>query len=453
MPLKPYPKYKPSGLEWVDQIPEHWDPRPLKFDMLRNDGGVWGEDFDEDGTIVLRSTEIGIDGSWNITEPARRKLSNQERQATLLKEGDLVVTKSSGSELHLGKTALVTQDVANLSCTFSNFMQRLRFNKKTYPKYMFYLINGDFGKEQLGYLGTTTTGLRNLSGTIVGNIFGPGPPLAEQQAIADFLDRETAVIDTLIAKNRQLIERLKEKRTVLISHAVTKGLDPAAPMKDSGVEWYGNVPQHWDIKRLGWLTTAIQDIDHKMPNAVDVGIPFLSAKDLLDDGTLNFTNDVKMISEEDFKKLSRKIVPRRGDIIYSRIGARLGKARIVETDQRFLVSYSCCVIRAIPELIDRRYLYHILDSAIVLTEAKIRTMGIGVPDLGLSEIGRFPITVPPLEEQRQLVDYLDTQNIELRELVFKVQSAIDRLQEYRTALISAAVTGKIDVRSHGQGGS
>jgi len=272
------------------------------------------------------------------------------------------------------------------------------------------------------------------------------PPPDEQCAIADFLDRETSKIDALVAKKERLIELLQEKRTALITDAVTKGLDPNAPMKPSGIEWFGDIPEHWKITRLGWVSEEINDINHEMPQAADAGVLFLSAKDLLDDGTLNFTQEVKRISEEDFIRLSVKVCPRKNDIIYSRIGACLGKARLVETDQRFLISYSCCVVRVNRRFARPRFFRHLLDAELVLTEAKMRTQGIGVPDLGLGEIRRFPVPLPPKAEQDRIADCLDTKVGQLRALVRSVEEGLERLLEYRTALISAAVTGKIDVR-------
>jgi type I restriction enzyme, S subunit len=178
---------------------------------------------------------------------------------------------------------------------------------------------------------------------------------------------------------------------------------------------------------------------------VENGVPLLSAKDLLDNGTLNFTSDVKMISEEDFAKLSRKVCPRRGDIIYSRIGACLGKARLVETDERFLISYSCCVVRVSDTIACARFIRFVLDGEMILTEARMRTQGIGVPDLGLREIGRFPIQLPPMQEQAAIADFLESEVGKISELITEAQRAVALLHERQTALISAAVTGKIDV--------
>ena len=161
-----------------------------------------------------------------------------------------------------------------------------------------------------------------------------------------------------------------------------------------------DLPDGWAWSRLTSICSLISDIDHKMPKAVDDGVLFLSAKDLLDDGTINYTDDVKMISEEDFLRLSRKALPQKNDIVYSRIGACLGKARVVTKDIRFIVSYSCCTIR--PVIIDSTFLALILDGDFVLDQAKEGTQSVGVPDLGMTSIKQFLIPIPPLVEQQRI---------------------------------------------------
>ena len=185
-----------------------------------------------------------------------------------------------------------------------------------------------------------------------------------------------------------------------------------------------------------------------MPNAVADGVPFLSAKDLKDDGSLNFTDDVKLISRKDFLRLSAKITPRRDDIVYSRYGACLGKARLVETDQEFLVSYSCVIIRLRQHLADPNFFTYLLDSDLVLNDARLRTQGIAVPDLGNKMIAKFAVPVPPISEQREISAWLDKRVFELRRLCDSIEFGIARLREYRAALITAAVTGQIDIRNY-----
>lgn len=240
MSLPRYGEYKDSGVEWLGQVPKHWDVYRFKWLIERNDGGVWGDDPDGiNDTIVLRSTEQTVDGCWQIDEPAKRKLTERDRVSALLEVGDLLLTKSSGSALHIGKTTLVDEDVADLGACYSNFMQRLRVRDLLCPKLAWYVLNNGLARVQLDLLSNSTTGLANLNGTIIGELLLAWPPKDEQVAITAFLDRETGKIDALIAEQEKLLRLLAEKRQATLSHAVTKGLNPDAPMKDSGVRGWG----------------------------------------------------------------------------------------------------------------------------------------------------------------------------------------------------------------------
>ena len=223
--LDPDIPLKDSGVEWLGKIPAHWEVIPLKSILIRNDCGAWGEDSASDGTIVLRSTEQTVDGKWSIDNPARRLLTEREVVQTRLDVGDLVVTKSSGSQLHIGKTSIVDRSVADLGCGFSNFMQRLRLNCRHEARFYWYLMNVPVAREQFVFLSSTTTGLGNLNASILGAIRVAAAPLSQQRAIATFLDRETEKLDLLISKIRQAIELLTEYRIALISAAVTGKID------------------------------------------------------------------------------------------------------------------------------------------------------------------------------------------------------------------------------------
>ena len=197
---------------WFKELPPGWEEAPLKSRLARNDGGVWGEDPDgsESDTIVLRSTEQRVDGAWNIEAPAVRKLSKVEAEVGRLEVGDLVVTKSSGSELHIGKTSLVTAEVAALNACYSNFMQRLRVDGRTEPRFVHYWMNNELCREQFAYLSNSTSGPANLNGTVLGTARLAFPLKDEQERIANFLDEQTARIDALIAEKERLSERLHE---------------------------------------------------------------------------------------------------------------------------------------------------------------------------------------------------------------------------------------------------
>ena len=260
--LKPYPAMKDSGVMWLGKVPAHWDAIRTKWVLSRNDSGVWGSDFDDNGVIVLRSTEQTISGEWNILAPAKRRLSEYERLISRLEEGDLLVTTSSGSSLHIGKTTIVTRDVATLDCCFSNFMQRLRVKQNALPRFVWYLLNGEVGRRQLDYLSDTTTGLANLSGKIIGRVALTFPSVPEQTAIVRFLDHADRRIRRYIRAKEKLIALLKEQKQAIIHQAVTGKIDvrtgqPYPAYKSSGVPWLGKVPTHWDVRRLRHILRTV----------------------------------------------------------------------------------------------------------------------------------------------------------------------------------------------------
>lgn len=212
----------------VGKWPFGWTPRPLKRVLVSNQSGVWGGDpTGYQDTVVLRSTDISVDGAWTITDPATRNLSLLEAHAARLRIGDIVVVTSSGSEQHIGKAALVDDAVADLGAAFSNFTQRLTPSNEVDPKYVWYLLRSPFGREQLRWLSSTTTGLRNLSGRVLGAVMFPGPPLAEQRRLVSSLDEVRSEIDQITAKLARQIELLSERRRGLITAATTGQLDIA----------------------------------------------------------------------------------------------------------------------------------------------------------------------------------------------------------------------------------
>ena len=197
-----------------------------------------------------------------------------------------------------------------------------------------------------------------------------------------------------------LLERIKAEKQKLIKEGKIKKEKPLAPITEEEIPF--EIPESWEWVHLQEICSLIADVDHNMPKAVpeSEGKLFLSAKDLLDDGTINYTENVKYISQEDFDRLSKKAKPTLNDIIYSRIGAALGKARVVYSDREFIVSYSCCVIRT---LIDEEYLRYYLESPFILRHSVLARQSIGVPDLGMGEIKQYLVALPPLKEQKRIV--------------------------------------------------
>jgi len=270
------------------------------------------------------------------------------------------------------------------------------------------------------------------------------PPLPEQRAIAAFLDRETAKIDGLVAAQQRLIELLKEKRQAVISHAVTKGLDPKAPMKPSGVEWLGEVPEHWEVKRLKQVVAVpITDGPHETPVFLDEGIPFISAE-AVSAGWIDFTKARGCISHDDNLRFSQKYSPELGDIYMVKAGATTGVTALVTERVDFNIWSPLAAIRCGSSLLPS-YLLNFLRSR-PFQEAIALGWSFGTQqNIGMGVLGNLHCLVPPHEDQERIVEHVRIAGAGT--LIAEAESAITLLQERRSALISAAVTGQIDVRN------
>lgn len=444
MSLPRYPEYKDSGVPWLGNVPSHWDVQRFKWLINRNDGGVWGDDPDgNNDTIVLRSTEQTVDGRWQIDEPAKRKLSEADRLSALLEVGDLLLTKSSGSPLHIGKTTLVEDYVAGLGACYSNFMQRLRVGDQLHPKLAWYFLNNDLARVQLDLASNSTTGLANLNGTMIGELLFALPPQDEQAAIATLLDRETSKIDALIAEQEKLLTLLAEKRQATISHAVTKGLKPDVPMKDSGVEWLGEIPAHWDVRRVRDVSQleSGHTPSKQFPEYWDnCEIPWVSLNDSKYLAANDFISDTAVkINELGLANSSARVLPAES-VVFTR-DATIGLAAITTRPMavsQHLIAW-CPTGKMAP-----KYLLRVFNA--MRNHLDSYTFGATIKTIGMGDVKTLKTPVPPLHEQLTIVQFLDAMLSHIDDLTFEASRAIALLKERRTALISAAVTGKIDVR-------
>jgi type I restriction enzyme S subunit len=269
------------------------------------------------------------------------------------------------------------------------------------------------------------------------------PSPQEQTTIATFLDRETAKIDALIAEQERLIALLAEKRQAVISHAVTKGLDPTVPMKDSGVEWLGAVPEHWETGALKHFW-SVTDCKHVTAEFVDEGIPLASIREV--QSVYVDLSNAKKTTEEFYVLLTeggRKPIP--GDIIYGR-NASVGEAAMVsEAHEKFAMGQDVCLLRS-TDFHDTRFMHYQLRSLVVIEQLEVLMVGATFRRINVDNIRTFIVGIPPFEEQISIADYLDKESANFHALMNEARRAIDLLKERRSALISAAVTGKIDVR-------
>ncbi len=443
--FRQYPEYKHSGIEWLGKIPKEWEVKPLSAAVIRNDSGVWGEDFDDDGTIVLRSTEQTMQGGWRIEEPARRRLSAREAAYAKLCVGDLLVTKSSGSPQHIGKTSIVDEEIAALNCCYSNFMQRLRISAGNVPQLFWHFMNCPVAREQLVFLSSTTTGLGNLNGSILGAIRVPMASPNEQRAISAFLDRETAKIDGLVARKERLIELLREKRAALITRAVTRGLDQNVPMKDSGIKWLGKIPAHWEIRRIAMAVNKITNgyVGPTRDILVDDGVRYLQSLHIKN-GQIDFDRKRYFVTKN-WSKQHRKSVLRTGDVLVVQTGD-IGQNCVVPSTYEGANCHALIILRLKQHLGEGAFFSLLLQSSYGQNALKWSQTGALHPHLECGHVREIPVVLPPPEEQRLIIREVEVRLQAIDSLLARVRQAIHHLKEFRTALISAAVTGKIDVR-------
>lgn len=435
---KAYPAYKNSGAEWLGKVPAHWNIKKLKY-LFRvvngstpksTEGDFW------DGEIPWVTPEdLGALSDGTIRSTARyiTEAGYQSCGTSLVPAGSLVLsTRAPIGHLAIAGVELCT----NQGC------RSLVFQPGLNRKFFFYQLLA--ARNELQSLGQGST-FQELGKGKLEAISLVVPPPQEQQAIADFLDRETEKLDALVKKKERLIELLQEKRTAIISQTVTKGLDPNVPMKDSGIEWLGEIPVHWEVKRLKFLTVnPLQYGANEAGLLADPDQPrFVRITDITENGELR---------EDTFRSLphdvARPFLLSGGDLLLARSGATVGKSFMYK-DSWGACCYAGYLIRArllttkiLPEFINyfaasTNYWDWISASIIQAT----------IQNVSAEKYGNLSIPLPGLEQQRRIIVYLDRETAKIDALSDKVREGIEKLKEYRTALISAAVTGKIDVRA------
>jgi type I restriction enzyme, S subunit len=283
-------------------------------------------------------------------------------------------------------------------------------------------------------------GQPNISQEIVKNLRVFAPNIATQKSIASFLDRKTAAIDTLIAKKQRLIQLLEEKRTALIDRAVTKGLNPNAPMKESGISWIGKIPEHWEVCELRRRWDVI-DCKHKTPEYIDSGYPLVSTTEVKP-GKIDLSIITRYISEEDFFDMTESRLPQRGDLIYSR-NASLGSAAYIDTDELFAMGQDVVLITSQNQ--DQLYLSYYLNSKLGTLQVDLACVGSTFRRINVGQIRQILITVTPIQEQVEIGRYLERITEFFEKNISLVGRQIEKLQEYRRSLITAAVTGKLAI--------
>ena len=429
--MERYDSYEDSGIEWIGDIPSHWEVTKYKYHFRIKGGFPFNSEL-----ITNDPTEFPIIRIGNVTSGEIDVYYSGElfEKIPVVDKGDYVISLTGDFRIRRweGKTALLNQ-----RCGLILPLGGLN------RKYLFYFLPLTFSViEKTKYFTT----LKNLSNSEVKDIEMCCPPPHEQEQIVAFLDRKTTLLDSLIEKTVRKIELLKEKRTSLINEVVTKGLNPDVEMKDSGVEWIGEIPTHWDKNRLDFLFRLYGRLGWKSLKAdeyVDDGYVFLSTPNLK--GKCIDYENVNFITKQRYDE-SPEIMLENGDVLLVKDGSTLGIVNIVENLPRpSTVNSSIGVLKRKSDEIIPRFMFYFLKSNFSQKIIDRIKGGMGVPHLFQSDIKKFLILVPTLKEQKEIINHLDEQTSTIDSSITREEKRIELLKEYRQSLISEVVTGKVKV--------
>ena len=435
--MERYEAYKHSGVEWIGEIPTEWEIKKLKYLVSIND-----ESLPETTSERFRIKYIDISnvksGVGILSTEELSFSSAPSRARRIVREGDVIV---STIRTYLRSIAKISNPPDNLIVSTGFAVIRPRRLNSDYTGYMFYSENliGEIVSRSIG------VSYPAINASEIGNIHAPIPSTKEQSAIANFLDRKTAEIDALIAQKERLLELYEEEKTAIINHAVTKGLDPNAELKDSGVEWLGEIPVGWEIKKLKYGVSKVGSGVTPSGGASIYqlsGIPLLRSQNIHVDGIK--MDDVAYIDEELHDSMSNSKV-QAGDVLLNITGASIGRCFYVEENfGEANVNQHVCIIRPNGK-IKTSYLYFVLRSDLGEEQIKIEQTGSGREGLNFEALNNFIIPYLSVEEQTAIANFLDRKMTEIDTKIAKTQRIIELQKEYRTALISDVVTGKIKV--------
>ncbi|MGJ0636005.1 restriction endonuclease subunit S [Xenorhabdus bovienii] len=411
---KAYPEYKDSGVEWLGEIPKHWAVCRLKnLATIKN-----GQDYKS----VQAECGYPVIGSGGQFMFASKYM--YDKPSVLL-----------GRKGTIDKPLYINEPFWTVDT-----MYYTELNDDVDAKYFYYLaLTIQFSRY------STNTALPSMTQEHLSNYKFAAPKVeSDRKQITDFLDHETAKIDNLIEKQQQLINLLKEKRQAVISHAVTKGLNPDVPMKDSGVEWLGEVPKHWVVSGFKKYLASIVDYRGKTPNKIDDGILLVTARNIKK-GMLDYTLSEEFIASSDYKEVMSRGVPNIGDVLFT-TEAPLGEvANVDRTD--IALAQRIIKFNGMASFLDNYYFKYFIMSSAFQQSLNLYSSGSTAQGIKAERFVYLRKLLPPMKEQRQIVNFLDKETCKIDVLVEKQFSMLSLLQERRTALISAAVTGKIDVRN------
>lgn len=438
--MKKYDTYKDSGIEWLGEIPEHWKAIKLKHLAQVRTGytppKINDENYCENGVIWVKPENLK---EFTPIVDSKEKISEEGlRNNSIIPKGSVLVC-CIGS---IGKFG-----VAGVDLITNQQINSLIFNDKVNIEYGKFLIAASQSEHDRNSNGNV---VKILNGENQKNIFLVYPPLTEQIKIASFLNHKTTQIDTLIEKKEQLVEKLTLKRQAIINEAVTKGLNPDVPMKDSGIEWLGEIPEHWEVVKFRHLIDILTDFTAngsfgdlaKNVTYIEEGYSRLIR---LTDLRVDLLNKGVYLSEESHNYLSKSELFG-GEVLLANVGAYSGLAWLMPYNVGKASLGPNMLLLKFKDQLDNKYAYHAMISKYLSSQFKLKAISAAQPKINKEDVRSCIFILPPKREQMEINIYLDSKDLIYNSVSEKLEIQIAKLKLYRQSLISEAVTGKIDLR-------
>lgn len=432
-------KMKPSGIDWIGDIPNNWETSRIKYHYQISLGKML-QPIQENSTDTLEHYMCSANITWAGVDTSILKqmwFSPAEKKQYRLLDGDLLV--SEGGDVAVSCIWRNELD----ECYLQNAVHRVRQNALSDNRFIYYWL---FFLKNYGIVDLICN--KATIAHFTKEKFDELPicimSIDEQVAIADFLDKECAQIDSIAADLGKQIELLQQYKKSLITETVTKGLDKSVPMKDSGVEWTSKIPCHWEIKRFKYLCEYITDGSHFSPETTDEGYPYITAADVKGVG-LDY-DAAKKISQQDFISLQKAgCQPRNGDVLLVKDGATTGRIGMVTSEKPCVVLSSVAILR-VPDNMDARYLHYLMESDFVQAQIQASMAGSAMPRTVLSKIINYWGITCPKEEQKEICDFLDRKCGYIETVIETKQVQQSTIQQHKKSLIYEYVTGKKRVK-------
>jgi len=438
--MKPYPQYKDSGIDWLGEVPEEWKVKKMKYISTVNPTKESDFDKTSDEMVTFLPME-NVSESGQVCCDNKKSISSLSTGFTYFKKHDVIIAKITPC-FENGKGALLNKLDTEIGFGSTEF-HVLRAVEISSPAFLFY-ITRTYQFRTLGEAFMTgAAGQKRVPTDFIEEFFIALPSLSEQTTIAAFLDRKTAEIDIIIAKKERLIELYEEEKAAVINHAVTKGLDPAAKMKDSGIEWLGEIPKNWEVIPLKYIGEIKYGLS-QLPTEKHDGLPVIRATNIFR-GKISKENLV-FVNEQDIS-YDRDPILKENDIIVVRSGAYTADSAIILKEYEGSVVGYDMVLRCNNKNESFFMSFCLLSDYVLNRQLLPHSLRAAQPHLNREELGETRILRPKENEQTAIVQHIETKCSRIDAIISKFKRQIELLKEYRTALISEAVTGKIDLRN------